>query len=163
MVVIPGPVEFLMGSPPGEGYADERPQRRTEVAPFRLGRYPVTQAEWTALMDENRSRFKGDLLPVENVSHALALEYCRWLSDQTGTTYRLPTEAEWEYACRAGSTTPFEVGPTISPSFQSTSWIFSPARTPVNTIGTSSSFFPESRIISLARSRIRTGSPMSST
>jgi formylglycine-generating enzyme required for sulfatase activity len=113
LVPIPGG-PFLMGSPPGEGYPDERPRRRVEVAPFRLGRFPVTQAEWSAVMDENRSRFKGDRLPVENVSHAQALEYCQRLSERLGTTYRLPTEAEWEHACRAGTTTPFAVGSTIS-------------------------------------------------
>ena len=80
MVVVPGGA-FLMGSPPGEGYPDEQPRRRVDVAPFRLGTYPVTQAEWVAVMGDNRSRFRGDRWPAENVSHARALEYCRRLSD----------------------------------------------------------------------------------
>jgi formylglycine-generating enzyme required for sulfatase activity len=109
LVAVPGG-SFLMGSPSGEGYSDEWPQRRVEVAPFRLGRCPVTQAEWAAVMDENRSRFRGDRLPIENVSHALALEYCLRLSGLTGTAYRLPTEAEWEYACRAGTATAYSFG-----------------------------------------------------
>jgi formylglycine-generating enzyme required for sulfatase activity len=113
LVTVPGGT-FLMGSPPGEGYADERPQRRVEVARFRLGKCPITQAEWTPVMGENRSRFKGDRLPVENVSHTQAVEFCRRLSELAGALYRLPTEAEWEYACRAGTKTPFAWGPTIS-------------------------------------------------
>jgi formylglycine-generating enzyme required for sulfatase activity len=105
---------FWMGSSAGEGFADERPRRWVTVGAFRLGRYPVTQAEWIALMGENRSRFRGDRRPVENVSHAQALEYCQRLTRATGLAYRLPSEAEWEYAARAGTTTPFAFGATIS-------------------------------------------------
>jgi formylglycine-generating enzyme required for sulfatase activity len=105
---------FWMGSPPGEGYQDERPRHLVAVGPFALGRVPVTQAQWRALVGEPRSRFKGDRLPVENVSWEAAGELCRRLSACTGRPYRLPTEAEWEYAARAGTTTPFAFGRTLT-------------------------------------------------
>ncbi len=88
-----------------------------------MGRYPVTQEQWqavAALPPINRnlkaepSRFKGDKLPVEQVSWEEAKEFCDRLSQLTEREYRLPTEAEWEYACRAGTTTPFHFGETIS-------------------------------------------------
>jgi formylglycine-generating enzyme required for sulfatase activity len=72
--------------------------------PFYMGKYEVTQAQWRAAMGSNPSQFKGDDLPVENVSWNDAKEFCRKLSQMTGREYRLPTEAEWEYACRAGTT-----------------------------------------------------------
>ena len=115
MVYIPGG-SFLMGSPKTEeGRFDiEGPQHRVEIAPFYMGRYPVTQAQYQAVMGENPSRFKGENNPVERVSWHKAKEFCQKLSEQTGKTYRLPSEAEWEYACRAGTTTPFYFGETIS-------------------------------------------------
>jgi formylglycine-generating enzyme required for sulfatase activity len=113
LIALPGG-DFAMGSPPGQGYDDERPRHRVAVGPFLLGRYPVTQEQWTALMGENPSRFKGARLPVENVSWERGREFCRRLTRQTGRPYRLPTEAEWEYACRAGTTTPFAYGETLT-------------------------------------------------
>jgi len=89
-----------------------------------MGRYEVTQAQWRAaarLPKVNRdlvtdpSKFKGDNLPVEQVSWEDAVEFCERLSRATGRHYRLPTEAEWEYACRAGATTQFAFGETITP------------------------------------------------
>ncbi len=101
MVRLPGG-EFLMGS---EEYDDEKPIHRVKLSPFHIGKYPVTQAQWKAQMsDNNPSRFKGDDHPVENVSWEMAMEFCEKLSKATGKTYRLPTEAEWEYAARAEST-----------------------------------------------------------
>ena len=92
-----------------------------------MGKYPVTQAQWrfvaAQLPQVNReleidpSRFKGDNLPVETISWLDAEEFCQRLSHHTGRLYRLPSEAEWEYACRAGTTTPFHFGETISPEF----------------------------------------------
>jgi formylglycine-generating enzyme required for sulfatase activity len=79
-----------------------------------MGKYPVTQAQWQAVMDNNPSHFKGENHPVENVLWKNAVEFCQRLSDKTGKTYRLPSEAEWEYACRAGTTTPFYFGETIT-------------------------------------------------
>ncbi|WP_324628738.1 formylglycine-generating enzyme family protein, partial [Phormidium sp. CCY1219] len=71
-----------------------------------MGKYPVTQAQWQAVMGNNPSVLKGKNLPVERVSWYDAVEFCRRLSEKTGRVYRLPSEAEWEYACRAGTTTP---------------------------------------------------------
>ena len=116
---------FLMGSPTKEleKTDDERPQHRVTVPPFFMGKYPVTQAQWKTvanLPQVNRklypdpSRFKGANRPVEQVSWYDAVEFCARLSQKTGTIYRLPSEAEWEYACRARTTTPFHFGETIT-------------------------------------------------
>lgn len=110
---------FLMGSPEDEEghYGDEGPQHKVTFAqPFFLGKYPVTQAQWRAVaalpkvkrdLNPDPSHFKGDNRPVEKVSWLDAIEFCDRLSRATNSLYRLPTEAEWEYACRAGTTTPF--------------------------------------------------------
>ena len=122
MVSVPGG-SFIMGSPEGEGNGSEKPQHKVKVKPFFMGKYPVTQAQWRAIsslpkikcdLEADPSRFKGDNLPVEKVSWEDAVEFCQRLSKQTGREYRLPSEAEWEYACRAGTTTPFHFGETIS-------------------------------------------------
>jgi formylglycine-generating enzyme required for sulfatase activity len=85
--------------------ADDEEQHTVIITkPFYLGVYPVTQAEYENVMGENPSKFKGDgTRPVENVSWIDAVAFCKKLSDKEGKEYRLPTEAEWEYACRAGS------------------------------------------------------------
>ncbi len=120
MVVIPSGT-FVMGSPEHEKDRDknEGPQHRVVIGTrFALGRYAVTQAEWTAVMGDNPSRFVGERNPVEGVSWDDANAFISQLnarlgvSDQAG--YRLPSEAEWEYACRAGTTTPFWWGDTIT-------------------------------------------------
>ncbi|BAT56166.1 serine/threonine protein kinase [Nostoc sp. NIES-3756] len=115
MVQIPGGT-FTMGSPEGEKYrqTDESPQHQVTVPGFFMGRYAVTQAQYQAIMGTNPSRFKGEKRPVEKVSWDDAVEFCKRLSQKTGKTYRLPSEAEWEYACRAGTTTPFYFGETIT-------------------------------------------------
>jgi formylglycine-generating enzyme required for sulfatase activity/predicted Ser/Thr protein kinase len=115
MVSIPGG-SFLMGSPESEKerLKYESPQHRVNVPPFFLGKYPVTQKQYEAVMGNNPSRFKGVNRPVENVSWNDATDFCQRLSHSTGKIYRLPSEAEWEYACRAGTTTPFYFGPTIT-------------------------------------------------
>jgi formylglycine-generating enzyme required for sulfatase activity len=124
MLQIPGGT-FLMGAPETEeGSRDsERPQHKVTVPTFFMGQYPVTQAQWkfvASLPQVNRdlkldpSRFKGDKRPVECVSWFEAVEYCDRLSKHTGRIYRLPSEAEWEYVCRAGTTTPFHFGETIT-------------------------------------------------
>jgi len=109
-VYIPGG-SFQMGS---TEYDDEKPLHQVTIKPFYLGKYPVTQAQWQAVMGNNPSRFKGENRPVEKVSWYDAVEFCQKLSALTGETYRLPSEAEWEYACRAGTTTPFYFGETIT-------------------------------------------------
>lgn len=105
MVLVPGG-DFLMGSPenePGRSAQDGQ-QHRVTIRSFYIGKYEVTQRQWRAVMGDNPSHFKGDDLPVENVSWNDAKEFCRRLSRMTSVEYRLPTEAEWEYACRAKTT-----------------------------------------------------------
>ncbi|MBW4562354.1 MAG: SUMF1/EgtB/PvdO family nonheme iron enzyme [Mojavia pulchra JT2-VF2] len=122
MVAIPSG-KFIMGSPSGEGSDGEKPQHQVTVESFFMGKYPVTQAQWrrvAALSKVNNdlktdpSKFKGDNRPVETVSWYDAVEFCSRLSKHTNKQYRLPSEAEWEYACRAGTTTPFHFGETIT-------------------------------------------------
>ena len=116
---------FLMGSPNDEpkSYDDEKPQHQVTVPEFLMGKYQVTQAQWRAVAElpkieddlvPNPSYFKGDTCPVEQVSWYEAVEFCARLSKATGRNYRLPSEAEWEYACRAGTTTPFSFGELIT-------------------------------------------------
>ncbi len=124
IVSIPGGT-FLMGAPDNEkGSSDyERPQHYVTVQPFFMGKYPITQPQWravAALPEINRhlnpepSHFNGHNLPVECVSWSDAVEFCERLSKFSGRNYRLPSEAEWEYACRAGTTTPFYFGESIT-------------------------------------------------
>jgi formylglycine-generating enzyme required for sulfatase activity len=127
MVAIPGG-RFRMGSTERDA---EQPVHEVQVAPFFLGKYPVTQAQWRVVaglpkvktdLELDPSRFKGSDRPVEKVSWWEAVEFCDRLngfveariSNKTKRTYRLPSEAEWEYACRAGTTTPFHFGETIT-------------------------------------------------
>jgi formylglycine-generating enzyme required for sulfatase activity len=125
MVVVPAG-SFMMGSPPGEKVRtdDEGPQHRVTIAqPFAVGKTEVTFAEWDACVDDGgcgtyRPEDEGwgrGRQPVINVSWNDAQAYVKWLSDKTEKDYRLLTEAEWEYAARAGTTTPFYFGRTISP------------------------------------------------
>jgi formylglycine-generating enzyme required for sulfatase activity len=127
---------FIMGSPANEpGYRSlEGPQHQVTVSSFYMGKYEVTQKEYREVMGKNPSEFEGDNLPVENVSWNNAIEYCNKRSQKEGLTpaytinryggveswdknangYRLPTEAEWEYACRAGTTTAYNTGASIN-------------------------------------------------
>ncbi|MCE2669396.1 MAG: SUMF1/EgtB/PvdO family nonheme iron enzyme [Microcystis sp.] len=105
--------QFLMGSPDSDPDArdNEKPQHQVKVNSFAIGKYPVTQAQYQAVMGTNPSRFQNNPQnPVEDVSWNDAQAFCQKLSQITGKTYRLPTEAEWEYACRAGTTTRFYFG-----------------------------------------------------
>ncbi len=124
MVSIPGGT-FLMGSPDAEAgrINIEGPQYQVTVAEFCMGKYPITQAQWKAVaafpkvkqdLDSDLANFKGIDRPVERVSWNDAVEFCTRLSQKTGRYYRLPSEAEWEYACRAGTTTPFHFGETLT-------------------------------------------------
>jgi len=115
MVMIPAG-NFIMGSPSNEKerHRDEGPQRQVTVPELAIGRFEVTQAQYEVVMGNNPSEFEGKRRPVETVSWEDAQEFCQKLSQRTGRTYRLPSEAEWEYACRAGTTTPFHFGKTIA-------------------------------------------------
>jgi formylglycine-generating enzyme required for sulfatase activity len=124
---------FTMGSPTGEPErGTDEIQHRVTVSDFYIAKSEVTQREWTALMGNNPSEFSGDNLPIENVTWFDAVRYCNERSsreqltpaymingetvtwNRTANGYRLPTEAEWEYTCRAGSTTPFNTGNNIT-------------------------------------------------
>jgi len=120
MVQIPGGT-FVMGSPKTEAQSldSERPQHSVTVSPFLMGKFPVTEAQYVAVMGNNPAtesydgRFVASNRPVVDVSWKKAIAFCERLSEQTGKPYRLPSEAEWEYACRAGTKTPFHFGDTI--------------------------------------------------
>ena len=124
---------FTMGSPAGEVGRDSiEHQREITLSPFFMGKYEVTQAEYEEIMGTNPSHFKGDKLPVENITWLDAVLFCNKLSERESLTpaytiqgdnvtwnrnangYRLPTEAEWEYSCRAGTLTVFNTGDTIT-------------------------------------------------
>jgi formylglycine-generating enzyme required for sulfatase activity len=102
---------FLMGSGPDGGDEDEMPMHKVAIAkPFSIGTYEVTQEQWVSIMGTNPSSFKGAKLPVETVSWNECTRYLVKLGERTGRTFSLPTEAEWEYACRAGTTSRWSFG-----------------------------------------------------
>ena len=124
---------FQMGSPESEAWrSDDERQHTVTVSDFYMSQYELTQEEYKAVVGSNPSNFSGEDLPVENISWLDAIAYCNARSEQEGFApaytvegqsvnwdrsangYRLPTEAEWEYACRAGTTTPFYM--EVSPS-----------------------------------------------
>ena len=108
---------FQMGSPAGQGANDERPARLVSVSRFFIGQALVTQAQWQAVMGRPLPcRFPGDARPVENVSWPEAQAFCGKLGKRSRRPYRLPSEAQWEYACRAGTSTHFYTGATLSAS-----------------------------------------------
>ena len=109
--------EFVMGSPEGEGERDagEGPQHKVKLATaFYMGKYDVTQAQWIKVIGSNQSQLTGDLnLPADSISWGDCQKFCKYASKKTGRAIRLPTEAQWEYACRAGSQSPFNTGATL--------------------------------------------------
>ncbi|MEM8721773.1 MAG: SUMF1/EgtB/PvdO family nonheme iron enzyme [Cyanobacteria bacterium P01_G01_bin.39] len=135
MVLIPEG-EFFMGTEEAEierlseiaqrkndwgGFQREKPRHKVTIKPFCIGKYPITQKQWQAVMGYNPSAFKdyqySQLLPVEQVTWHQAVDFCDKLTKKTKKKYRLPSEAEWEYACRAGTNTPFYFGETIKGYF----------------------------------------------
>jgi formylglycine-generating enzyme required for sulfatase activity len=116
---------FWMGSPskePGR-YDDEGPQHQVQLQGFFMGQTAITQAQWQVVagwqklqreLNSDPARFKGPNRPVERVNWEDAIEFCNRLSQRTGRHYSLPSEAQWEYACRAATTTPFHFGETIN-------------------------------------------------
>jgi formylglycine-generating enzyme required for sulfatase activity len=123
MVLVEGGT-FMMGSPPEEALRseDEGPQHQVKVPNFFMGQFTITQAQWAAIaklpqvrrpLSPDPAQFKDKDNPIERVSWNEAIEFCDRLTKLTNRPYRLPSEAEWEYACRAGTKTPFHTGPTI--------------------------------------------------
>jgi len=113
------PGSFQMGSPYNEAdrYSDETQHSVTLTKGFWLGEYEVTQGEWVEVMGSNPSTFQGSRSAVDRLSWDECQRFISKMNTrEPGVVYRLPTEAEWEYACRAGTTTPFHFGATISPS-----------------------------------------------
>ncbi|MFI0401977.1 MAG: SUMF1/EgtB/PvdO family nonheme iron enzyme [Cyanobium sp.] len=112
--------EFLMGSPDDEPkrHSAEGPQHRVRLGEFWMGQTPITQAQWRAVMGTTPSRFKdqpdSDQRPVEKVSWREVMVFCKRLAERTDRAYTLPSEAQWEYACRAGTTSAFAFGDTLS-------------------------------------------------
>ncbi|MBF2047424.1 MAG: formylglycine-generating enzyme family protein [Elainella sp. C42_A2020_010] len=124
LVAIPGG-SFRMGAPKTEPgwHPSQGPQHTVNLNPIWIGKYPVTQAQWRAVaalplvnqpLASHPACFAEENRPVEQVSWYEAVEFCLRLSHHTGRSYRLPSEAEWEYACRAGTTTPFHFGETLT-------------------------------------------------
>jgi len=116
MVLIPSGT-FMMGSPESEKerFDNEKQHEVTLTKPFYMGKYAVTQEQWEAVMGNNPSRDKGPKLPVTEVSWEDCQEFIKKLNEKTNGGYRLPTEVEWEYACRAGTTTAYSFGANITP------------------------------------------------
>jgi len=137
MVSIPGG-SFQMGAAKDEEGAssEEYPQHSVTIAHFCMGKFAITQAQWKAIaalpkinhdLNLGPARFKGENRPVEQISWFEAVEFCDRLTQKIGKPYRLPSEAEWEYACRAGTKTPFHFGETISTdlaNYQGTDWTY---------------------------------------
>jgi len=114
MLVIPSGI-FQMGSPRHLGNNDEQPQHLVTIKSLMMSKYLITQGQWIAIMGKlPPCRFKGDNLPVERVSWNDAQKFCKRLSKKTGSNYRLPSETQWEHACRAETNTPFSFGETIT-------------------------------------------------
>jgi len=122
---------FMMGS---DEFEFAKPVHQVRVEPFNIGRTEVTQAQWRAVMGNNPSDFKGDTRPVENVSWIEAKEFCRRLSEMTSFNFRLPTEAEWEYAARAGTRTRWSFGDDEE-KLGEYAWFFGNARGETHPVG----------------------------
>jgi formylglycine-generating enzyme required for sulfatase activity len=131
LVAIPDGM-FRMGSIAGQGAEEERPQHLVSAAAFWIARDLTSQDVWKAVMGRLPDcRFKGGRLPVENLRCTDAQDFCRRLAQRTGLPFRLPSEAEWEYACRAGTSTPFSTGETITTDHANYVGLHTFAREPV--------------------------------
>jgi formylglycine-generating enzyme required for sulfatase activity len=112
LVLIPGG-EFMMGD--DTHHPDEQPIRQVTLAPFYMGKYAITQAQYQQVMGEDLGSGSGADDPVEKINWDDAIAFCTKLSQKTGKQYSLPSEAQWEYACRAQTTSNFHFGETITP------------------------------------------------
>lgn len=112
LVSIPGG-KFMMGD--DRHHQDEQPVHQVTLPAFYMSRYPITQAQYRSLMGEGAGVGIGDDCPIEKIDWYEAMEFCQKLTDLTGNPYTLPSEAQWEYAARAGTTTPFYFGDIITP------------------------------------------------
>ncbi|WP_373544161.1 formylglycine-generating enzyme family protein [Chamaesiphon sp.] len=112
LVLIPSGT-FMMGD--HRHHQDEQPIHQVTVPSFYIGKYPITQAQYRFVMGEERGDAVGIDYPIEKINWHDAIDFCHKLSQQTGKHYSLPSEAQWEYACRAGTTTTFHFGDTITP------------------------------------------------
>jgi len=114
LLVVPSGV-YQMGSPRHTGNLDEGPQHLVTIKSFMMSKFLITQAQWREVIGKlPPCRFNGDHLPVERVSWNETQNFCQQLSKKTGRSYHLPSETQWEYACRAGMSTPFNIGETIT-------------------------------------------------
>jgi formylglycine-generating enzyme required for sulfatase activity len=155
MVAIPAGT-LMMGSPDieVETYDNEKPQHSVSVKSFFMGKYPITQAQWQAVaalptvaisLDSNPAKYKGTNRPVENISWYEAVEFCQRLSKMTGKIYRLPSEAEWEYACRARTNSRFHFGRRLPKNLVNcheslSKKIYGDGTTPVGVFGVANAF-----------------------
>lgn len=150
MVLIPGG-KYLMGQSDCDSTeAEGCPQHQVTITQFYMGKFEVTQAQWKAIMGSNPSHFKGDDLPVEQVTWYDAMEFCERLSQKTGKLFRLPSEAEWEYAGRAGTTKRFTFGENINPNIvnydgsipygSASAGVYRQKTTPVGSLGFANGF-----------------------
>ena len=106
---------FQMGSPQYYGNPDEHPQHFVTIKSFMMSKFLITQAQWKAIMGKSPPcRFKGDNLPVERISWEEVETFCQRLSKKTGRIYQMPSETQWEFACRSGTNTPFSFGDTLT-------------------------------------------------
>ena len=114
MILVPSGI-FKMGSFPHHGNLDEQPLHLVTIKSFMMGKFLITQGQWKTVMGKlPPCRFKGNNLPVDRVSWNEAQKFCQRLSKVTKRDYRLPSESQWEYACRAGTSTPFSFGETLT-------------------------------------------------
>ena len=127
---------FRMGDSFDSGTADEKPAHEVCVDPFSIGRYPVTQKEWLAVMGGNPSQYRGDDLPVDNVSWNDVQTFIKALSERTGKKWRLPSEAEWEYAAGSAGKKQKYPGTSSEAELESYAWLESNSGLKTHPVGT---------------------------